>query len=330
MFNKSLYEELLMSSQYKLIYDTLPNKLRELGYNDINHVGDNLFCIGNVPVMLVAHADIVMTNNEYPQEFIYKDGIVRANQRTLGSDDRNGIYIMLEAIKDLDVKPFLLVTHDEEQGCKGSDEFVTKMPYNEYDICFAIELDRRGSNDLVFYDCSTEQEFVDYCEQATGYKQAHGSFSDICSIMDEWKICAVNMSVGYYNEHTSNEHTVISEMLNTKHTLIHWLNNIDYSTLKQFPYTPKQKSYSSNWDWLFDSYDEAKDLFPNEDYSPYDEDIDDTIEHEGVRYTVCSDCGSLVPMTEETYKYGIALCHECQNYYDDICSSGDRNLYKLF
>ena len=139
MFNKSLYEELLMSSQYKLIYDTLPNKLRELGYNDINHVGDNLFCIGNVPVMLVAHADSVMTNNEYPKNFIYKDGIVRANQRTLGSDDRNGIYIMLEAIKDLDVKPFLLVTHDEEQGCKGSDEFVTKMPYNEYDICFAIE-----------------------------------------------------------------------------------------------------------------------------------------------------------------------------------------------
>ena len=194
-----------------------------------------------------------------------------------------------------------------------------------------IELDRRGSNDLVYYDCDGYDEFMKFCEDMTGYKHAHGSYSDICSFMDEWKICGVNLSCGYYNEHTAKEHVVIDEMINTKNVLVNWLNNIDYDTLPRFDYSPKQtQGYSSNWDWLFDSYEESKDLFPNEDYSPYDEDTEDIIEHEGVSYGVCADCSKLVPLTEHALKYGIILCEECRGYYDDICSSGDRSLYKLF
>ena len=330
-YNKDLFEELLGSTQYRLIYDVYPKKLKDLGYNDIEFIGDNLFAHGNVPIMLVSHADIVGT--DYPTEFIYEknDSIIRANNRTLGGDDRCGGYIILEALKKLNVRPYICITHDEEKGCLGADEFTTKMPYNEYEIKFMIELDRRGSNDLVYYDCDGYDEFMKFCEDMTGYKHAHGSYSDICSFMDEWKVCGVNLSCGYYNEHTSQEYVVINEMLNTKDVLVNWLNNIDYDTLPRFDYTPKQtQGYSSNWDWLFDSYEEGKDLFPNEDYSPYDEDTEDIIEHEGVSYGVCADCGALVPLTEEALKYGIILCHDCRGYYDDVCSSGDRSLYKLF
>ena len=102
-YNKDLFEELLGSTQYRLIYDVYPKKLKDLGYNDIEFIGDNLFAHGNVPVMLVSHADIVGT--DYPTEFIYEknDSIIRANKRTLGGDDRCGGYIILEALKKINV-----------------------------------------------------------------------------------------------------------------------------------------------------------------------------------------------------------------------------------
>lgn len=327
-YNKDLFEELLGSTQYRLIYDVYPKKLKDLGYNDIEFIGDNLFAHGNVPVMLVSHADIV--GNDYPTEFIYEknDSIIRANNRTLGGDDRCGGYIILEALKKLNVRPYICITHDEEKGCLGADEFTTKMPYNEYEIKFMIELDRRGSEDLVYYDCDGYEDFMKFCEDMTGYKHAHGSYSDICSFMDEWKVCGVNMSCGYYNEHTAKEHVVIDEMLNTKDVLVNWLNNIDYDTLQRFDYSPKQKNYSSNWDFLFDSYDEGNDL---NGYTFYDEEDEDGCVHkDGCAYTTCADCNALIPMTESSYKFGIALCESCQQYYEDIIDKEDRNFYKLF
>lgn len=332
-YNKDLFEYLLGSTQYELIYNVLPEKLNKLGYNDIEHISDNLFAHGEIPILLVAHCDIVTSNNEYPTEFIYEknDSIIRANNRTLGADDRGGVYIILEALKKLSKRPYLLFTHSEERGCIGASEFVTKMPYNEYEIKFMIELDRRGSNDLVYYDCDGYDEFMKFCEDMTGYKHAYGSYSDICELMNEWKICGVNMSVGYYSEHTSKEYVIIDEMLNTKDVLVNWLNNIDYDTLPRFDYTPKQtQGYSSNWDWLFDSYDEAKDLFPNEDYSPYDEDGEKIIECGGTSYVCCVDCSKLIPLNECSQHYGICLCEDCASYYDDVIERNNRDKYKLF
>ena len=326
-YNKELFEELLSASQYRLIYDIMPKHLKDCGYTDIEWVGDNLFVHGNVPIMLVSHADIVGTGQ--PEEFIYEDNgnIIRANNRTLGGDDRCGLYIMLEAMKKLDVRPYICITRDEEKGCLGAEEFATKMPCNEYEIKFMIELDRRGSNDLVFYDCTNNEEFVKFCEQGTGWREAYGSFSDICIFMDDWKICGVNMSCGYYNEHTPKEHVVISEMLNTLDTLVKWLNNIDYDTLERFDYVPTPKAYGSDYDWLLDLYEEGDDLYG--DYL-YDEDgMDMTIERDGIEYSICSDCGALTPLTQDMYKYNIPLCEDCRHYYDDLTYI-DREDYKKF
>lgn len=318
-YNKNLFEKLLGASQYKLIYNIMPNHLQACGYSDIEWVGDNLYAHGNVPVMLVAHADIVGT--DYPTEFIYatKGGktTIKANKRTLGGDDRCGLYIMLEAMKKLNVRPYICVTHDEEKGCIGASEFVTRMPYNENEIKFMIELDRRGSNDLVFYDSTSNTEFVEFCEKGTGWKEAYGSFSDICEFMESWKICGVNMSCGYYREHTSEEYVVIDEMLNTVKTLVRWLNNMDYDTLERFEFIPLPSKYWGSWGVngsLCEDYDYLYD-----DLYDVDGD-DDTVLHEGVEYTLCADCGALVPMSQDRKKFGIPLCDDCMNYYEDLAN----------
>ena len=310
-YNATLFHELLKASQEELLLEKLPKKFNELGMTDHELIGDCLFVHGNVPVMLVCHADIVGKDN--PDSFIYmteKDGtttIMAYDKRTLGGDDRCGQYIILEALKELvahDIKPYVLVTSDEEKGCIGASSFVKAMPTNEYDIKFMIELDRRGANDLVYYDCDGHEEFMRYCEQSTNYVHNYGSYSDIVEVMEAWKICGVNMSCGYYNEHTSNEYVVIEEMMNTLHTLVKWLENVNYNELQRFDYEPKPCN-----------------KYGKLDLGVYGEYTTEDIEYSygyGSEYTVCADCGRLISMCDSTFRYGIALCDECQCYYDDI------------
>ncbi len=311
-YNMSLFHELLSASQEELLLEKLPSKFNELGMTDHELVGDCLFVHGNVPVLLVCHADIVGKDN--PTSFLYqieKDGttsIMASEPRTLGGDDRCGQYIILEALKQLiksNIKPYVLVTSDEEVGCLGASSFVKAMPTNEYDIKFMIELDRRGANDLVYYDCDGHEDFMKFCEQSTGYVHNFGSYSDIVELMEAWRICGVNVSCGYYNEHTTNEFVIIEEMMNTLHTLVNWLQNVNYEELIRYDYEPKQYSYGTG----------KLDLGV---YGTYTTDEIEDSNGYGSEYTVCADCGRLIPMTDATFRYGIALCDECQNYYDDI------------
>lgn len=313
-YNMMLFHELLSASQEELLLEKLPNKFNELGMKDNELIGDCLFVHGNVPVLLVCHADIVGSGN--PDSFIYqteKDGttsLMACENRTLGGDDRCGQYIILEALKELvahDIKPYVLVTSDEEKGCIGASSFVKAMPTNEYDIKFMIELDRRGANDLVYYDCDGYEEFMRYCEQSTSYVHNFGSYSDIVELMDAWHICGVNMSCGYYNEHTANEFVIIEEMMNTLYTLVNWLQNVNYDELERFEYEPKQYNKYGKLDLgVYGTYGEytTEEIVSSDGY--------------GSEYTVCADCGRLVSMQDSAFRYGIPLCEECQCYYDDI------------
>jgi hypothetical protein len=71
-------------------------------------------------------------------------------------------------------------------------------------INYIIELDRRGENDAVFYNCANP-EFTEFIKRA-GFKEETGTFSDISIIAPALKIAAVNISSGFYNEHSKHEY----------------------------------------------------------------------------------------------------------------------------
>lgn len=318
-YKMDLMHGLLSSTQMELLHDKLPKLLAERNYNDVELIGDCLFAHGNIPVMLVAHCDLVQgkSKEEAPQEFVYayekNNTVLSAFDRTLGADDRSGIYIILETINDLlekNIRPFVLFTSDEEKGCIGASKFTTKMPSNEYEIKFVVELDRRGSNDAVFYDCDDDKEFVNFILEKTGYRHALGSYSDIVEISDAWGVCSCNLSCGYYSEHTQYEYLVIEEMMNTKKVLTDMLANLDYNELPTFTHTPIKKNYGGFWSEQ-DYYYPYEDCFGEDMY-----DVDG--------YTVCADCGALVPYDDSHIAYGIPLCSSCKSYYDDVIST---NLY---
>ena len=76
-----------------------------------------------------------------------------------------------------------------------------------------IEIDRRGANDAVFYQCAN-LDFEKYIT-GKGFKTAQGSFSDISLIAPELGIAAVNLSSGYYNAHSLHEYIIRSELEST-------------------------------------------------------------------------------------------------------------------
>lgn len=155
---------------------------------------------GDIPVALVAHMDTVFS---YPAYDVYYDPRknVLWSPDGLGADDRAGIFAILQIIKS-GLRPHIIFTTDEEKGCIGADAMVKyECPFKE--LKYVIQLDRRGANDCVFYDCYNP-DFIEFIE-GFGFVEAYGTFSDISSICPAWKVCGVNLSVGYENEHSMQE-----------------------------------------------------------------------------------------------------------------------------
>jgi hypothetical protein len=182
-----------------------------------------LYAKGTVPVLLVAHMDTV--HRERCKTIVCIGDRISSPQG-IGGDDRCGVFIIMNLVKELHCS--VLLCEDEEVGCVGAHKFVnakrkfkdeagneTEVRYiDELDVNYMIELDRKGNNDAVFYSCDNK-EFISFVEDATNYKFAYGSVSDISVLMPEAKLSAVNLSCGYYNAHTLTEYVLYDEMMDT-------------------------------------------------------------------------------------------------------------------
>lgn len=170
---------------------------------------DNFILVrGKAPVMLIAHLDTV---HKEPVSKICKtaDGNILMSPQGIGGDDRCGVYALNRLYEISKAAPWLLFTCDEEIGGVGAEVFCIlhqqdSLPKAIDDLKMLIEIDRKGSNDAVYYDCANA-DFEKYITDK-GFKTAHGSFSDISVIAPELGIAAVNLSAGYYNAHTLHEY----------------------------------------------------------------------------------------------------------------------------
>jgi hypothetical protein len=183
-------------------------------------------------VVLIAHADTVFSNdffnykddfvlNDYPKSkkiikqrgnfFIGVDQFGR--QVPIGADDRAGCAILWELRNS---GHSLLIIDGEEFGLIGSSWLMTQnkdiaRKINSHQ--FMIQFDRRGSNDFKCYNVGTP-EFRKFIAKETSFIEPDlFSFTDIAVLCES--VCGVNLSVGYYNEHTSRETINYKEWLNT-------------------------------------------------------------------------------------------------------------------
>lgn len=187
---KNYMRKYLSSKQYKVI--------DEDGF---------LYAKGTIPVLLVAHMDTV--HSTVPHCISQTNGKILSPQG-IGGDDRCGIFIIANIVKELHCS--VLLCEDEEIGGVGAHKFVETNYIHELDVNYMIEFDRKGNQDAVFYSCDNE-EFTEFVIKNTGFQKAFGSYSDISTLMPASKLCAVNLSSGYYNAHTKDEYVMYDEML---------------------------------------------------------------------------------------------------------------------
>ena len=186
------------------------NKLKQIlvkflyskNYQNVTKTDAFIMAEGNLPICLIAHMDTVF--RFAPDDFFYD------SQRKVlwapggaGFDDRVGIYMILNLIEK-GYRPSVIFTDEEEVGGIGARALINAFPDCPFRDCRAlIQLDRANKNDAVYYNCYNTA-FENWV-QKFGFKFDWGTFSDISIIAPQWKIAAVNLSVGYVDEHTESE-----------------------------------------------------------------------------------------------------------------------------
>lgn len=225
---------------YKITTHTTSSKMKKLivkyipDYKWTTDAYGNLY--GSHPeststVVLSAHLDMVKTGKDLAY-VIHSNGIVFGVDKdfratSLGADDKNGLWCIIQASKHKS-KPHIVLFEDEETGRKGSQQCNRKW-FEDKDCCIVI--DRKGEREII-----TEGMRGEYTSLLGPiFKMANpdwnfekGMSCDADSIKDI--IDVINISCGYYNAHTKDEYTVLSELEDTLNAVNKFLDT-DWSGL---------------------------------------------------------------------------------------------------
>lgn len=267
--SETILIENLVGVNQKTLQDILYKFLKKHYKEKAIYDPDFLLAEGDIPIVLIAHMDTVFKTPA--QEVFYdRKKNVMWSPTGAGFDDRAGIYAIIKII-EAGYKPHIVFTTDEEIGCVGASE-LAYLPCPFKDIKYLIQLDRRGANDCVFYDCDNK-EFEKYVENF-GFVTNFGSFTDICELSPAWGVAGVNLSIGYQNEHTTSEVLFVGQMLDTIEKVKKMLSEknipfFKFNSIKNFSY----------WDYYSDYYDNYMPL--NSSFHPND----------NIKY-ICHGCGA--------------------------------------
>lgn len=235
----------------------LDQYLTSKGYITVNEDGF-LYARGTVPVLVVAHLDTV--HKEKVGEIHDVNGRISSPQG-IGGDDRCGVFIIMNLIKELNCS--VLFCEKEEVGCVGAIKFtkatcemetskgeIIESKYvDNLDVNYIVEFDRRGNKDAVFYSCDNK-DFTKFITETTGFKEEHGSFTDISRVAPAAGIAAVNLSSGYYNAHTTSEYVEYKDMMNT----LEVAKKLIATESEAYEYIEKKTSWRSSYDGGYSSY----------------------------------------------------------------------------
>lgn len=320
--------EYIFSLKQKEMKNLVAKQLAQFYPQDkICNIDDYIYAIGDIPIALVAHLDTVW--EDAPPSFIFFDPFKKVmwSPYGLGADDRAGCIAILEILKH-GLRPHVIFTTDEEIGGIGAS-ILASQPCPFDNLNYIIELDRRGRNDCVFYDCESK-DFQKYIK-TFGFKLAYGTFSDISMLCGSWQICGVNLSIGYLNEHTRTEVLFLDSMYSTINRVIKMLSVKDIPKYKWegLTYIP----YEDEFDWLpdyaptkpfirrcshcFKAINDQDSVMVRAGNSIKDYCFDCLITHA----SYCPRCGQPFENLE-----GISsekLCAQCQEEENEIYTSGD-------
>lgn len=235
--------------------------------------------VADVYPCVVAHLDQVQRNHSKDFIAVETDDIIfgyspsNRCREGLGADDKNGIWIALQCLKEFDIIKVAFFV-GEEIGCVGSG----RCDMWWFENCqYIIEPDRRGSSDLITNisgDLCSEA-FKDYIPMKDfGYSEKSGLMTDVLELLERGVgISCINLSCGYYEPHTDDEFTVKVDLLNCLELVKTIIVNCGVQVFHHEYQCAYKSSYSSSyngmsrWDW--EEYD-AKYGYGWEDYRDFE------------------------------------------------------------
>jgi len=204
-------------------------------------------------IAFTCHTDTVDNKIGDNTLHISPDGFVSVlGGGVLGADDGAGMYILMEMILE-QVPGRYIFFATEEQGRIGSQAYA--MP-DHIKIC--ISFDRKGTDNLITHqmgergcsDAFANSLIAELAQQGLPFvKDPTGSFTDSYSFFTKVPEC-INLSCGYYNQHTKQEKLDVKFVEDLLDSLI----NIDWDSLvvERDPTMQVYDSYGDDdgWDWL--------------------------------------------------------------------------------
>ena len=170
-------QQFFVAKKHLIKNTLLEYEIKNLPKQKRHYVIDN-----GAPILLVSHIDTVQT------PLLNRNGISGA-----GFDDRLGVYLAYKLSKAMPHLFDALFTDYEETGKSTAKYFSPTHDYN-----FVIGLDRIG-DDYVDYGLASDC-FCSLFEYATNIAKSHGSFSDICNLINV-ECSKINIGIGVQNSH---------------------------------------------------------------------------------------------------------------------------------
>jgi putative aminopeptidase FrvX len=237
--------------------------------------------IGNgegATILLSAHMDTVR-GVLYDRVLIENNGVYTSSKGALGGDDRAGIAIVMEVLRNIDSLSFegiikVAFSREEEIGCIGSGKIDPKW-YEDVDL--AIVVDRKGNRDIVT-GC-----YGAFCSNAVGvffeevskmqgmdWKAVEGGVSDAMTFAYEG-INSVNLSAGYMHEHTDKEYLIFEDMRDTVRLILQAFGVVNnfYAT---FGEVPADNKWSTSYTKTAKKASKYEDSYKSYGYGSYYED----------------------------------------------------------
>lgn len=259
-----LYDMLSTCRPYNSAADHLFVKefLSPLGVK-LDEFGNAILKIGDLPIIWSCHTDTVhrvgglqkiVRDEKYNLKLSSK-----STSGCLGADDTAGVWLMSQMIKAK--RPGIYIFHrGEECGGKGSDWLTEKTPEVAKDVKAVIALDRKGTGSVITFQsggrCCSEEfsesmgKILHEAYEGLDFKSDRGgSFTDSANYTDIVGECT-NLSVGYYDQHTSRETLNLPHLVSMREALI----KADFSKLV-FHRQPGEveHKYGNNTGWHYDA-----------------------------------------------------------------------------
>lgn len=165
----------------------------------------------NPNLCFTAHYDTVHKDGGF-QELLDDGLFVRsASQDCLGADCTTGIWLCLEMLKS-GIPGYYVIHADEESGCIGSGSIVRDSASWLGDLDAVISFDRMGTDSVITHQCGLRtasdefaKSFADAVNMPELKPDPYGVYTDSNEYRGIVPECT-NISVGYYKQHTKDEH----------------------------------------------------------------------------------------------------------------------------